>query len=200
MNLQEVSFRGPAIDDPEILAELPVELREVLEENNGFVQFGGGLHVRGACREPAWHSLRTAMYGPLALHTLYEEIDETDIPFGQDCSGDQFIIRGGEVHQLAAEVGEIDPLEKDLIAFLEFAWEDPIESLCMHPLVQYREDGSVLQPGQLLLAYPPFCTGQSGANASLRAISAGEVISFHADLARQLVDLEDGEQFSFSIS
>lgn len=198
MNPQDFDYRGPEIDDPEILDGLLLELRELLQTHNGFVQFGGGLHLRGACREPQWHSLRVAMEGPLAFHLLYEEIDETDIPFAQDCSGDQFLIRGGEVHQLAAEVGEMDGLEMGLQEFLEFAWKDPVESLCMHPLAQFQSGGKSLEPGQLLLAYPPFCTGQSGASASLRAVSAAEVIGYHAQLARQLVNLDDGEEFAFS--
>ncbi len=195
-----MNYRGPDIDDPELLQDLPVELRELLQVSNGFVQFGGGFHLRGACRQPMWHSLRAAMEGPLAFHALYDEVDETDIPFAEDCSGDQFLIRGGEVHQLASEVGEIDSLEMGLQEFLDYARKDPLESLCMHPLVQYQRTGAGLQPGELLLAYPPFCTGQSGASASLRAVSATEVISYHANLARQLVDLEDGEEFAFSVS
>jgi len=140
------------------------------------------------------------MEGPLAFHKLYEEIDETDIPFAEDCSGDQFLIRGGEVHQLAAEVGEVDSLDMGLREFMEYAWRDPLESLCMHPLMQFQQGGGAMKPGQLLLAYPPFCTGQSGGNASLRAVSAAEVITYHAQLATELVDLEDGEELSFSAS
>ncbi len=200
MNPKEFDYQGPEIDDRELLDELPLDLREFLQAQNGFVLFGGGLHFRGACREPLWHSLRAAMEGPLAFHKLYEEIDETDIPFAEDCSGDQFLIRGGEVHQLAAEVGEIDPLEMGLTEFLEYAERDPVDALCMHPLEQFQRNGERMSPGQLLLAYPPFCTGKSGASASLRAVSAAEVISYHAQLARQLVDMEGGEEFSFSAS
>jgi len=178
--LEDLDFKGPEIDDPGLMQSLPVELRDLLQTYNGFVQFGGGLHVRGAC------------------HKLYDEVDETDIPFAQDCSGDQFIIRGGEVHQLAAEVGEVDSSEMGLLEFLEFAWKDPEENLCMHPLAQFHRGGGSIKPGQLLLAYPPFCTGQSGANASFRAVSAAEVITFHAQLAKKLVELEDGEELSFS--
>ncbi|MEE2887039.1 MAG: hypothetical protein VX951_06370 [Planctomycetota bacterium] len=196
--LDDLDFKGPEIDDLGLMQSLPVELRDLLQTNNGFVQFGGGLHVRGACLEPDWHSLRAAMEGPFAFHKLYDEIDETDIPFAQDCSGDQFLIRGGEVHQLAAEVGEVDSSEMGLLEFLEFAWKDPEENLCMHPLAQFHRGGGTIKPGQLLLAYPPFCTGQSGANASFRAVSAAEVITFHAQLAKKLVELEDGEELSFS--
>lgn len=194
----ETTYQGPAIDDPDILEYVPPELRELLAETNGFVRWSGGLHLRGACRKPQWHSLREAMFGPMALHALYPDVlDPTDVPFAQDCSGDQFVLRGGEVHQLAAEVGEIDPLGIDLRGFLAQIEADPVEALCMHPLLRYLRDGGVLQPGRLLLAYPPFCTGQSGAGASLRDVPALEVIRFHADLARRINDLGGGEEFVF---
>jgi hypothetical protein len=195
------TFRGPPIDDPQILEDLPADLREFLEEQNGFVRYGGGLHVRGACREPLWHSLREVMEGATSLHRLYPDVvDPTDIPFAQDCSGDQFLIRGGEVHQLAAEVGEIDPMDRDLKQFLEDIEKDPIENLCMHPLQAYAPDGGSLPIGKLLLAYPPFCTGKSGGNASLRVENALEVIKYHADFARQIAESEDGEDVMFQMA
>ena len=194
MNYTESLYQGPAIDDPAILEQLPPDLRDLLQQVNGFVKYGGGLHLRGACRGPAWHSLRVAMEGAHAFHVLYPDvIDATDVPFAQDCSGDQFVIRGGEVHQLAAEVGEIDPLDMDLNQFLEHVEADPVESLCMHPLKRFRDEQGRLEPGRLLLAYPPFCTGQSGGTASLRDVPALEVIGYHAELARQIQDAEDGD-------
>src|SRR3954470_21513558 len=63
MRLEDVTFVGPPIDDPEVLGLLPPELAGLLAGQNGFVQFRGGLHVRGACRGPAWHSLREAWLG-----------------------------------------------------------------------------------------------------------------------------------------
>jgi hypothetical protein len=201
MNLTEVSFRGPPIDDPEILEELPADLRTFLEAENGFVRYTGGLHVRGACREPLWHSLREVMDGSTSLYRLYPDVvDPTDIPFAQDCSGDQFLIRGGEVHQLAAEVGEIDPLDKDLAQFLEDAARDPIENLCMHPLQSFDQEGGTLSPGQLLLAYPPFCTGKSGGTASIKAVNALEVIVCHAEFAKRIAESEDGDDLMFQFA
>ena len=201
LNRSKISYEGPAIDDREVLADLPLALQELLMEVNGYIQFGGGFHLRGACLAPKWHSLRTAMEGEYAFHKLYPDaIDVTDIVFAEDCSGDQYLIRGGEVHQLASEVGEVDPLDMDLGQFLDAIEQDPVETLCMHPLLQYQKDGGRMQPGQLLLAYPPFCTGHSGASASLKAVGAFEVIGFHADLARQIEDLEDGDPFQISFT
>lgn len=198
--MDALDYQGPALDDEDLLADLPLDLCEVLRACNGFVQFGGGLHVRGACRGPDWHSLRAAMEGGQAFHLLYPDVvDPTDIPFGQDCMGDQFVLRGGEVHQLAAEVGEMDSLGMGLVEFLGYLREDPVERLCLHPLREFQERGGGLAPGRLLLAYPPFCTGQSGAGASIKDAPAQEVIGFHADLARRIGELGDGEEFVFQL-
>src|SRR5271166_4833360 len=97
MRLEHVTYRGPAIDDRAILAKLPRALTELLEQTNGFIQFHGGLHVRGACRQPDWHSLRAAWESEHAFHQLYPEVDPEDIPFAEDALGDQFLLRDGEV-------------------------------------------------------------------------------------------------------
>lgn len=201
MNLTGASYRGAKIDDEEILQEIPQSLRDLLDEVNGFVVHGGGLHVRGACMNPRWHSLREAMHGENAFHRLYPDtIDATDIPFGQDCSGDQFVLRGGEVHQLASEVGEIDPLDMDLGQFLKSVEANPIDALCMHPLQQFQKGGGNLVPGDLLLAYPPFCTGQSGGSASLKSVDCIDVQRYHADLAKQIREQGNADDFMFQAS
>jgi hypothetical protein len=53
-------YIGPPIDDPDILDRLPAAYRDFLARTNGYVAYGGGLHVRGACHAPGWHSLRAA--------------------------------------------------------------------------------------------------------------------------------------------
>lgn len=56
-------YLGPNIDDLEIFERLPSALRSLLSRRNGFVSRCGSLHVRGACREPAWHALRPVWLG-----------------------------------------------------------------------------------------------------------------------------------------
>src|SRR3954453_4788104 len=110
MRLEDVTFVGPPIDDPEVLGLLPPELAGLLAGQNGFVQFRGGLHVRGACRGPAWHSLREAWLGEGSFHRHYPEVRPGDVPFAEDCLGDQFLLREGRVWRLAGETGEVVPL------------------------------------------------------------------------------------------
>jgi hypothetical protein len=86
-------FVGPPIDDWDILTRLPSALAETLRMKNGFVSDDSAIHVRGACNEPEWHSLRYAWDGPHSLHELFPSVQVTDIPIAEDCFGDQYLLR-----------------------------------------------------------------------------------------------------------
>ena len=192
------TYVGPPINDTDILSRLPTDLAGRLRQTNGFIWFGGGLHVRGACQEPTWHSIRAAWDGDAAFHSLYPAIRPTDIPFAEDCMGDQFLIRGGTVWKLAAETGDVEDLGLTLADFFAGAEADPIEALGMHPLIQFQEDGGTMRADQLLSAMPPFCV-KSEKGYDLRAISSLDRRRFLAQLAAQIRDLPDGATIEFEI-
>jgi hypothetical protein len=196
----ERSYTGSEITDPEIVEKLPQGYRDLLQQVNGCILFNGGLHIRGAVVSPPWHSLRVAWFGDNALHRLFPAIQQQDVPFGQDCFGDQFFLRDGVVHRLQAETGDIEILAMDLGSFLLRAREAPVEFLSLHPLQQFRGAGGELKPGELLSVYPPFCTKESAAGVSLRAISASDRIGFLADFARQISRLPDGTRVQIKVS
>jgi hypothetical protein len=193
MERSKPDYVGSEITDVEILAKTPEDYRQLLTETNGFVLFDGGLHVRGAVLSPEWHSLRKVWLGDFALYNLFPVIEEKDVPFAQDCLGDQFVLRDGIVHKLDAEVGEIDSLEVDLQTFLQQAQENPVEYLSLEPLLQFMSEGGKLQLGQLLSAYPPFIAEESVNGVSLKAISMFDRIGFLADFAAQVSRLSEGE-------
>jgi hypothetical protein len=193
MELSDVSFQGPAIDDQEVLERLPADYRSLLEQINGFIQFGGGLHVRGACLSPRWHSLRSVWFGELSLHRRYATLSTEDIPFGQDALGDQFILRSGSVFHLSGGTGDIQPLHCSFLAFLAAAQADSTGYLGLEPLIQFQNEGGQLQSGQLLSAYPPFCTKEAQAGVSLKAVSAIERLAFLADFAAQVARMKEGQ-------
>ena len=199
LDLKHVTYQGPPIDDLATQERLPAEYRGVLEEINGLIEFGGGLHVRGACKHPVWHALSTVWTGELALHALYPAVRATDIPFGEDALGDQFFLRDGVVYRLWGETGEVESQACDLLNFLRAAQANPVEYLSLHPLIQFHNEGGTLEPGQLLSACPPFCVKESGAGVSLRAIPATERIAFLADFARQVGNLPDDTTFRIEI-
>lgn len=187
MELDDITYQGPPVDDPRILGRLPADYRSLLTQVNGFVQFGGGLHIRGACHAPTWHALRTVWEGEEALAVLYPGIVlPGDVPFGQDAVGDQFLLRDDTVYRLAAETGDIESLACGLFAFLGAAQADPVGYLSLQPLLQFHQQGGTLSPGELLSVYPPFCFAESASGVSLRSVGAMDRLRFLAGLAAQI--------------
>jgi hypothetical protein len=185
-------YLGPAIDDSEILPRLPGEYAELLMRANGYVAYHGGLHVRGACLAPEWHSLREAWFGERAVHRLFPAVAAADVPFGEDALGHQFVLRGGIVHRLDAEIGELESLGVDLADFDGAVRAGPVEYLSLQPLERFRAEGGELRPGELLNVHPPYVFRESAAGVSLRAIPAAERMEFLAALAARIRDLPDG--------
>ena len=191
MTISGVTWSGPEIDDPAILAKLPRDLAAVLSGKNGFILHHGALHVRGTCVAPAWHSLRRAWEGESAFGALYPDVLPTDVPFAQDLVGDQFLLRDGRVLRLSAETGELEPTQDSLRTFFE-AIEQDIEGY-LNLSLRWK-----IQPGELLFAFPPFFAKESAQGGSrLKACPAEEVIGIHADFARQIRDLPDGAKVEF---
>jgi hypothetical protein len=198
LNPKYISFRGPAMDDQEIFGRLPADYRYLLGEANGFIMFGGGLHIRGVCLQPEWHSLRRVWEGEFALHSLFPAVRPDDVPFGEDCMGDQFILREGVVHRLAAETGGLSSLNVGLPGFLEEAQKSPIDYLHLEPLLQFHEEQArYLLPGELLSAEPLFCMAEAANGVDLEAVPALKWISFLAYVAGQLAKLPDGTKVQF---
>lgn len=199
MKLEHVTFTGPPLDDEELLNRLPGNLAGLLRQINGFIQFHGGLHVRGACLAPAWHSLRDACEGAAAFHRLYPAVRPDDIPFAEDCMGDQFLLREGGLLKLAAETGDVEELGMALGGFFDAVATDPIEVLALQPLLQFQMDGGSVEPGQLLAAYPPFCTKEAANGVSLAAIATEERRHLLAVFAAQLREVPEGGEIIIRI-
>lgn len=191
------SYPGPPIDDEDIIARLPESLASMLAAQNGWIAYSGGLHVRGACLAPEWHSLRAAWEGEYALYRLFPAVSQHDIPLAEDCFGDQFLIRDGTVLRLFGETGELEELGLSWPAFLSRVEEQPVEFLDLQPLTRFSAEGGILLPGELLSAYPPFVATEGG--ASLRPIPNLERRLFLADFARQIAGVEDGQQIEIVV-
>jgi hypothetical protein len=200
LDLPHLTYSGPPPDDPAILDRLPQPLAEALRQRNGCVAYEGGLHVRGACTSPGWHSLRNAWEGPLALHQLYDEVEEADIPFAEDALGDQFLIRDGAVLHLWAETGEIETAAASLDEFFGSVLADPQGTLALEPLLAYRAEDQQLAPGQLLMAYPPFCVTAAEKGVKLSAMDALERRLFLGAVASQIRGLPEGAEVQLKLS
>jgi hypothetical protein len=199
MEITNLTYQGPPIDDRTTLEKLPNDHRDLLEQINGFIQFGGGIHFRGACTQPEWHSIATVWSGRFALSSLYPVIEIDDIPFGQDAFGDQFILRTGVVYRLSSETGTLASLNCGLFAFIEAVQVNPVEYLGLQPLVKYYKEDGKFEPGQLLNVYPPFCTKEAAEGVSLKAVSFDEQIKFLADFAAKIAHIPDGGQVEIKV-
>jgi len=200
IQLAPCSYAGPPFDHQSSIADqIPADLLAVLRAVNGFVQFGGGLHVRGVCRDPQWHSLEEAWRSATAISRSYPNVEDSDVPFAQDCVADQFLLRSGIVHRLFAETGAVESLDVDLDGFLASARKDPESYLGMGPLIQLQRQGHQLAPGEVVHVYPPLCTKEASSGFSTKAIPVTEALAYLAQLSDQLSRLSDGAQFSIKV-
>ena len=200
LDLPHLTYPGAPLDDPDILAEVPAELAALLRARNGCVAYQGALHVRGACRDPAWHSLRQAWHGPDALHRLFEEVAAADVPFAEDAFGDQFLLREGRVVRLSGELGEVTELAAGLPEFFADVLREPAQVLDYAPLLQLLAAGTEVRPGQLVAAYPPFSLRADGAERDLRPVDALDRRRFLAHLARQLHGMPEGAEVRLEVT
>lgn len=189
MNLEFINYKGDEISNKEILLKLPTDLQNLLKEINGFTAFDGGLHIRGIVNIPEWHSLEKVWFGDFALHDMFSTLKESDIPFGQDCLEDQYVLRNKKVWHLSSETDELEKLDMSLNEFLLKAEENPTDFLSLQPLLKFLEEGGKLEKGQLLSVYPPFCTKETAEGISLKAISMFDRLIFLADFAKQIKKL-----------
>jgi len=199
LSSREVSYTGPSVDDEGILEALPALVSEELVRRNGYVAFEGGFHFRGACTEPLWHSLRCAWEGDLAFHLLYSSVRPADIPFAEDCLGDQYLLRDSEVWSLAAETGHFENTGLPLSRFISEIEEAPVEFLGLEPFLEFKRLGNTLAPGQLLVAYPPFCSKEAERGVHLGAVSSLENRTYLAEFAEQIGCLKPGSKFSIKV-
>ena len=192
--MKGIIYTGGELTDLVSFARLPSYLQAFLRTQNGVVAYFGGLHIRGCVQEPAWHSLADAWQGPAAFWRTYDAVLETDVPFAQDCVGNQFLLRGDAVLFLDTETGELADLEVDFKHFLFGAEKFPLEALGMEPLRGFQQRGGVLAPGQLLSLYPPVCVAVAGQPPWVQPQPVAERLTWLADFYRQIKDLPSGQR------
>lgn len=151
-----VTYLNHELHEKEVFELLPDEMRAFYREINGIVAYNGGFQIRGCGTGPSWNSLDDFWKGENALHKTYSNLLPTDIPFAQDCMGDQYVFRAGSVWHLLSETGELDDLELEFDEFIDEVVEDPVEFLSLYPLLEFMETGEELQPGELLAPSVPF--------------------------------------------
>jgi hypothetical protein len=194
--MKGILYTGGELTDLVSFARLPSYLQAFLREQNGVVAYFGGLHIRGCVTEPSWHSLAEAWQSKSAFWRTYDTVVENDIPFAQDCVGNQFLLRGDAVLFLDTETGELADLEVDFKHFLFGAEKFPMDALGMDPLRSFQLRGGVLEPGQLLSVFPPLCIQTAQQQPQIKPQIAGTRLAWLADLYRQIKNLPDGQRLN----
>lgn len=199
MKLRDITFSGSPLTDIVTLDKLPEELKRFLTVQNGVIAFNGGLHIRSCSENPLWNSLREYWTGERALFKTYDALRETDIPFGQDCVGDQFFLRENKVFRLFSETGDLENLQVDFKTFLEEANANPDEYLMLGPLKQFENSGQFLKPGELLNVFPLFCMAEAKNGITVRNISIEERMGFLKEVYQQIKNIPDGERIEIKL-
>jgi hypothetical protein len=198
---EDLIFEGEVlVSGSSILKEIPSQMAEVLFEKNGFVIWRGGFHFRGIVSSPDWHSLHFAWQSKNSLWRHFESLRESDIPFAEDCMGDQYILRDEIILKMRGEDGFLQSLELSFEEFLGKVLSNENDILGLAPLLRYESEGHFLKPGHLLAAYPPFITAEAAnGNVKIEAIPTIEQLSFLSMLAKQLSDVPDGGKVRFVV-
>jgi hypothetical protein len=192
LDIPHLIYSGPPIEDAAILDRVPPVLQLALRARNGCVAYRGALHVRGACLDPVWHSLRTACEGPTAFPALYPTLSPDDIPFAEELFGDQFVLRGGRVLRLIAETGELDTTAESIESWFERVLDDVAGLLGYEPTDALARVGGQVGAGQLVSVFPPFVVDAGEQARSFRAIDALDCRGALAAFAKQIRNLPDG--------
>ncbi len=154
MEFKGVTYRGDLPIDEDLALRIPQDLLDFYRDTNGLIAYNGGLQIRACTNSDHWNSLGRYWTGERALSRCYPNLLTSDIPFGQDCVGDQFFIREDGVWLLSTETGEVIDMEATLFEFFENCIEDPVEYLAMEPLVHHLDMEGTLSPGMLVHVVP----------------------------------------------
>jgi len=197
MQFEGVIWTGKSISDKTYDA-LPKYLQEFYDEINGVIAYEGGLQIRSCSKSPKWNSLYEFWKGDSALYKAYDGMTETDIPFAQDCLGDQYFMRNDQVHLLNSENGAIDNLGIDFWQFIDNCVNDPEDFLDLEPLIDFLEGGDSLEPGELLHIFPPFSLAESEEGVTIMKLPIEDRMSFLIDLNNQIKNMKDGDTISIN--
>ena len=165
MEFKGVIYRGEGPLDTDLAERLPDYLQEFDAEFNGLIAYNGGLQIRSCTQEDSWHSLQRYWTGERSLSKVYPNLLDSDIPFAQDCLGDQYFLRDDEVWMLSGEMGDVMEMELDFNGFIDGAISDPVEFLAMEPLAYYLQTEGALNPGELLHIVPVLSLDESDETA-----------------------------------
>lgn len=192
--MQDITYIGAPVSDSATFKLLPFEMQAFMLQNNGLIAYFGGIHFRGCCQEPAWHSIKEAWQGEQAFWRIYKKVRQSDLPFAQDAVGNQFLLRHNQVWFLDTETGAMQNLNVDFSRFVEAVQRFPGEALDLRAVGTFMQAGAALAPGELLAVYPPQCIQTNGEELNLTRMPVATRLDSLANLHKQVIKLKPGQQ------
>ncbi|GAB2951847.1 hypothetical protein GCM10027048_16060 [Hymenobacter coalescens] len=194
--MQDITYIGEPVSDSATFKLLPFDMQAFMLQNNGLIAYFGGIHIRGCCQEPAWHSIKEAWQGENAFWRTYRNMKHSDLPFGQDAVGNQFFLRRGQVWFMDTETGEVQSLNVDFRRFIEGVERFPQQALDLSVVGTFLQltNGGHLEPGELLAVYPPSCIKTEGEEFNLTRMPTETRLHSLANLYEQIIRLKPGQK------
>lgn len=113
---------------------------------------------------------------------------------GLDVFGDIFLLIDERVARLNTETGEVDETWPNVEQWVEALNADPDTMVGQGFLLDWESQNGKLEPNHRLTSKMPFVFGGNYEISNIVSIPIPELLSFRADIARQIRDLPDGSR------
>ena len=175
------------------------ELRELLLARNGFLAFGGALHVLPWDATMMPLALRCMELGrPLAR--VICTLANGHFFFAEDAFGFQFSLFADSVHRFDPETGDSEEFSATIEDWLAIVLRDHRVLTGWPLLADWEALNGELPYGHRLFPKVPFVTGGEFTPENLAALESVEGMRLRGALALQLHDLADGTRVRYTAS
>lgn len=178
--------------------KLGLELESLLSQKNGFYAFESALHLfpsgpSEGINIEQWNSkdLWISSYGDL--------LADNCVFFAEDIFGCQFCIYQDEVHSFDIETGELEFMASSIEEWAAIILEDYNMWTGYSLAHDWQVKHGRIPINTRLMPKVPFVCGGEFITENLSLIDAVSGMKSRANLAVQLINLEDGQQIEFKI-
>jgi hypothetical protein len=202
-----LSIGGPAVaPDPSMddFSELNIngvfgnQLREFLQQRNGFFAFESALHVFPDSVSSNIFSVQQWNSSNLWRHE-YGDLGQGAYFFAEDAFGNQFCFSNGQICSFEAETGELSNIAADLEGWAN-AILNNYKVLTGHPLMHdWQVTNGAIRQGNRLMPKIPFVLGGKYSLGNIYALDSVSAMKSRGNLALQLKDLPDGTKVEFRV-
>lgn len=182
-----------------LLGSLSQDLYEILTVKNGFYAFESALHIFPAsfvCQEmdlAKWNSLEL-------WRNNYGSSTEGYLFFAEDIFGNQFLIFNEKIYTFEPETGEIEEVSESFEEWAKCVLDNYNFLTGFQLAHEWQTSNGVIPVGKRLIPKIPFVLGGKYTVDNLYLLDAVTGMNLRADLAKQIINLKDGEKIKFHIT